>query len=95
MINATDPASVRIDTELREHFGSEVSRLERAAESFEAGKARLYRPDGQPVYGPEEHQQRIDALLAQFDAVGSAVAEEAEAAIATAEADLVGHLPCW
>ena len=40
----TDPALERIEANAREHFGSEAGRLDRAAERFEAAKAKLLRP---------------------------------------------------
>jgi hypothetical protein len=90
MIDTTrrDPARERIEAGLREHFGSQVDRIDRAAERFEAARAKLYRSDGQPIYGPEEHRQRLDALLGEFDAVGAAVTGAAEEAIAEAEGKL-------
>ena len=84
-----DPASERIENNLREHFGSEATRLERAAERFEAAKAALFRSgDGQPMYAPEEHQQRLDGLLAEYDDVGAEIKATAEEAIAAGRQEL-------
>lgn len=38
-----------------------------AGQQFEAAQAKLYRSDGQPIYGPEEHEARKEALLTAFD----------------------------
>lgn len=73
----------------------EQAKVDRARAQFEAAKDRLYRPDGQPVYGPEEHQERLDSLLEQhFNAVArpihdAAAAEEerAKAAVVASERD--------
>jgi len=92
----TDPASQRIDNELREHFGSEVTALdrvaERAAATIAAERKKLTRPDGSPVFMPQEHAERDTAILqaatAQYDAVAEGVAEEAGRARTEAERQL-------
>ena len=92
MIDTTPPvhpATARIEASLQEHFGPQAGRLERAAEHFETAKAKLYRSgDGQPVYAPEEHQQRLDGLLADYDSVGADVKATAEEAIAAGRQEL-------
>ena len=88
MVNTTDPASVRIDENLREHFGPKVDRIDRAAERFRSQEASLLRPDGSKVYGDAEHQERMQALLAEYDAVGNDVVNDAEEAIAEAEQEI-------
>jgi len=77
-----------IDAELRELHAGAMSQLDRAAERFEAGQKRLYRSDGQPIYGEAEHQQRLDALLGEFDGMTGSVTEAAEQAITDGKAEL-------
>src|SRR4051812_46343050 len=62
--------------------------IDRAAAQFTQEKQRLYRGDGNPVYGPEEHEVRVDALLATFDRTGEAAVEQADTAIKQAEQTL-------
>ena len=82
------PYSEQIDRNLREHFGPKVDRLERAAERFRQQEAALLRPDGTPKYAPQEHQERVEALLREYDQVGAEVAEDADEAIAEARQEI-------
>ena len=85
---SADAALARIDASLREHFGPKVDRIDRAAETVEAGKAKRYRRDGSKVYSDQEHEQRLQGLLAQFDAVGADVTADAEEAIRETEQEI-------
>ena len=84
-----ETAMERIDRELGEHFGSEVGRLESAAETFEAARKRLFRDDGSPRYSEAEHAERLGALLTTLDTSLADVTKSAEAAIARGQAELV------
>jgi len=91
-----DPASERLENELREHFGSETAALDRAAEraaaTIAAERKRLTRPDGSRVFTDQEHAERDKAILAvavaPYDAVAAGITEAADAAIVQAEAEL-------
>ena len=77
-VSTTDPATERIERELREHFGYQVDLIDHAADLFERDKARLYRADGSTVYGEAEHAERPAALLADVDAMAEGVRRDAE-----------------
>jgi hypothetical protein len=55
-------------------------RAERALSAFEAERQTLYRPDGSPVYGEAEHQERMQEIV-------SGLREELEAEIEGARED--------
>lgn len=91
-----DPASERIDRQLRENFPSEARDIDLA---LERGQARLQkdlkaltRPDGTAVYMPAEQQERAVAIrsaaTAEFDLVGDRIKNVAQEAIEKARADL-------
>jgi hypothetical protein len=84
----TETAIERIEREMREHFPTETSRLDRAAESFEEGKARLFDQQGRQIYSDEQHQERMAALLDKLDTNLTTITEAATTAIEKAEADL-------
>lgn len=44
-------------------LSSTKTRVDKAAADFESGKAALYRQDGTPKYGQQEHQEREAALF--------------------------------
>jgi hypothetical protein len=79
----------RIESEIAEFYPADACRIENAAERYRAQAAKLLRPDGSKLYSDQEHRQRLDALLAEYDETGSAVAEEIDRAIAEAERELV------
>lgn len=56
--------------------------IDRAVAQFEAAKQRLHRSDGQPVYAEPEMAERVNALLAQFDAAVRPLVEAADAEVA-------------
>ena len=85
---SADAALARIDASLREHFGPKVDRIDRAAERFAQQQASLLRPDGTPKYAAAEHQERVGALLAEYDSVGADVTAEAEEAIRETEQEI-------
>ncbi len=57
----------------------EATGFDSAAKQFEAGRAKLYRPDGKPTFAAEEHAAREGALLEpvrkRYEAVTGAVNE--------------------
>ena len=55
-----------------------LSRIEAAASRFAAARDKLHRPDGSPVWGPEEHKERLNALVAEFDAAARPIHDDAE-----------------
>ena len=63
-------------------------RIGRALEWFRAGKQDLYTDDGQKLYSDEEHERRLEALLAEFDHEKDSVVSEADRTIANAERNL-------
>lgn len=92
----TDPASLRIDRQLREHFPNEIRDLDQA---LERGQARLQRDlktltrgDGSPVFAPAEQQERAvairSAVAAEFDLVGERIKSIAADAIEQARTEL-------
>jgi hypothetical protein len=56
-----------------------------AVREFEANKAKLYRPDGKPIYGPKEHAERLTALLERPRAALGAIEAEHPTVIAENE----------
>jgi hypothetical protein len=73
----------------------EVS-LELAVQAFKSGRATLLTKDGQPVYAPEEHQRREEALRQPLEAeIVSAkeAAQEEQAEAKAALATLEGYDP--
>jgi len=59
------------------------SQAERAQATVEADKATLYRGDGAPVYGDQEHKERLGALTQERNAKLRQIEEEARAERAT------------
>jgi hypothetical protein len=84
----TDPASQRIEENLRAHFGSQVIEIERAAERRTQQLGALLRADGQPRYGDLEQREREAAIAAEFEAVASRVTTTATEAIEATRRDL-------
>jgi hypothetical protein len=89
----TDPATQRIEANLRQYFGSEVRAIEGAAERRTAQKAALLRQDGQPKYVPAEHAERVSAIDAEFEAMATRITETAAAAVEATRQELLvlGH----
>jgi hypothetical protein len=59
------------------------ARAERAQAKFEADKATLYRGDGAPVYGDQEHKERLGALTQERNATLRQIEEDARTERAT------------
>jgi len=78
----------RIEEQLRREFGSEVDQIDRAESRYQSQEATLLRSDGTTKYTPEEHAERVKALLAEYDATAESIGETAALAIARAEQDL-------
>jgi hypothetical protein len=58
-----------------------TERVERLVSKFEQDKGALYRADGESVYGPEEHRERMDTLVSGLrEAVESEIAAVQEQA---------------
>lgn len=68
----------KIDRELQDFYGTEVSVLERATSAFKTAEGKLLRPDGTRLYADDEHKQRVEALLVDFDKEAGWVTEKAE-----------------
>jgi hypothetical protein len=85
----SETAIERIEREMREQFPSETSRLDRAVEAFEEGKARLFDQQGRQIYSDEQHQERLASLLGKLDTSLATISEASEAAITKARTDLV------
>lgn len=52
--------------------------IDRAKTRFETERGKLYRPDGAPVYGPDEHAERMTSLFADFDRVADETRQGAQ-----------------
>ena len=81
----TSNASTAADESSRRYRTRSQERdVERAVSEFEATRKRLYRVDGTPVYGDEEHKERLGKLTA-------ALREKVEAVVTEADADAEGY----
>ena len=58
---------------------------------FEKAKAQLYRPDGQPRYSAQEHNERLQSLLQPLTEAAASVKEAADAALEAAKMARVGE----
>jgi hypothetical protein len=65
------------------------ARAEHAQAKFEADKATLYRADGAPVYGDQEHKERLGALTQERNATLRQIEEDAQAERATLDTKLL------
>lgn len=69
---------------------SEKFTFDTAVKRFEAEKAALYRPDGEPKFGPKEHAEKLAALLEPVTRWHNHVKEKCAAA--EAEARMAANL---
>ena len=73
---------------------NEASRIEETARRRDAAKSQLYRPDGRPVFGEQEHRERERAVDRAFAAEMDKIDVEIAAKVAEAqEALLVAETP--
>jgi len=82
-----NPAN-RIGDNLRQHFGAEIDRVDRAASRCQERQKQLLRADGSRIFSDLEHDARASDAVAEFDAAAESVGETAALAIAAAEQDL-------
>lgn len=71
------------------HIGDLKARAERAVETFEADRDKLFRADGKTkVFSEDEHAERLAALRSERNAVLTEVEKQTQGAIEEANADL-------
>lgn len=69
------------------HVGDLRARAQRAGERFEAARASLYRPDGEPIYAESEHEEHMNRLKAERDAALSEVSPALDEALSELRAE--------
>ena len=62
--------------------------IDQAEHSYQQSLAGLTRPDGMPVYAPDEQRERETAARADFHKAVTSVGEQLDAVIAAAEAEI-------
>lgn len=71
------------------NVGDLKARAQRAVETFEAGRANLFRADGETrIYSDDEHAERLGALRSERNRILRETEEQCETATDEAQADL-------
>lgn len=79
----------QINREADELYPTAARRIREAGQAARQNLSKLLRPDGQRLYGDQEHQERTQAVLARFDESVSETSSDLDDEIAKAERELV------